>query len=323
MKEKDYIGIIKQTLPESAGYIGDDTAYIAEKDLILTQDTLIEDVHFRRSTITAYNLGRKAIAANLSDIAAAGGVPEFALVSLSMSGQVPEGFLREFYEGINSICREYNTLVVGGDLTASEKITISVCVIGSGRGLTPANRRSARAGDVVVAVGEFGSSRAGLEILEKQLTVTDGIGDKFVQAHVNPIPRLQQGRKILGLAGKPAMMDASDGLADALWQICEMSGVEMEIDFGEIPCDKDIYRVAKDEKTVQEWVLFGGEDYALVATVSPEVYEVLKQEIAVKKIGTVKTAADSPFAVVKFPCGKTLRVDARTFEKSEGYFRHF
>ncbi len=323
MKEKDYINIIKQTLLSSAGYIGDDTAYISEKDLILTQDTMIEDIHFRQTTTTPYYLGRKAMAVNLSDIAAAGGVPEFALVSLSMPKQIPEGFCKEFYEGINSICEEYKMLVVGGDLTSAEKVTISICVIGSGKGLTPANRRNAKPGDAVVIVGEFGLSRAGLEILEKHLKVSDEIGEKLIQAHINPVPLVKEGRKILERSGAPAMMDASDGLADALWQICEMSGVEMEINFDEIPYDKNINIIAKDEKTLREWVLFGGEDYGLMATVAPEVYGELRQEIAVKKIGTVKPLSNEPFAIIKFSGGEKLKLNSEIFEKSTGYFRHF
>lgn len=155
MKEDIFINIIKQALPESASYIGDDTAYIREKDLILTQDTLIEDIHFRTRTITPYYLGRKSIAVNLSDIAAAGGVPCYVLISLSMPKNIDENFIKEFYKGVNSICKEHNTLVVGGDLTASEKIVISICVIGSGDGLIPANRRNALARRYSCSNGEL------------------------------------------------------------------------------------------------------------------------------------------------------------------------
>ena len=293
MKEDDFINIIKRALPESAGYIGDDTAYIAEKDLILTQDTLIEDIHFRTSTITPYYLGRKSIAVNLSDIAASGGIPDYVLISLSMPKYIDEEFVAEFYQGVHSICKEYNVLVVGGDLTAAGEITVSVCAIGSGRGLIPANRRNAHAGDVVVVTGSFGSSSAGLYILENKLQGPE----KFIQAHIDPTPRLKEGRKILEAALNPAMMDTSDGLADALYKICLMSNVRMDIEFDKVPFDRDISGVAGDEDTARCWVFSGGEDYELVATIPEHVYEKLSREISIKKIGVVKASDDKPLNI--------------------------
>lgn len=322
MREKIFIEIIKQALPESTGYIGDDTAYVAEKDLLLTQDTLLEDVHFRLNTIPTYYLGRKSIAVNLSDIAAAGGFPDYVLISLSMPKHIEESFVREFYRGVHSICKEHGVLVVGGDLTSAEKINISICAIGSGRGLTPANRRNARPGDVVVVTGNHGSSRAGLHFLEINKTA-ESVKEKFIQAHINPAPRLYEGRKILEVSGSPAMMDTSDGLADALYQICVLSGVAMDVDFDKIPYDKYIYNVAADENTVRNWVLFGGEDYELVATMSEEVYEKLSQEIFIKKIGMVKSSIEEPFACVRFEDGEVLKLDAGCFEKNSSWFKHF
>ena len=142
MKEDLFIDLIKKMLPESSHFIGDDTAYVHKKDLILTQDTLIEDIHFRKSTISPYYLGRKAMAVNLSDIAAAGGEPSYALISLSMPEDIDENFIKEFYRGVNDISSEYGVLVVGGDLTRAFQTTISVCVLGFGNGLIPANRRN-------------------------------------------------------------------------------------------------------------------------------------------------------------------------------------
>lgn len=309
MREEQFIDVIKQALPQSAGYIGDDTAYIPEKDLILTQDTLIEGIHFKQETISPYYLGRKSIAVNLSDIAASGGIPKYILISLSMPKNIRETFVKEFYQGVNSICNEYKTLVVGGDLTASGNIMISVCAVGSGNGLNPATRKNSKPGDFVVVTGEFGSSKAGLEALENKET-----GSKFIQAHINPSPRINEGRKILQAAGNPAMMDASDGLADALYKISEASGVSMDIDFISIPHDDEV----KDD-----WVLFGGEDYELVATVSEQAYEALKKEIFIKKIGTVKEAIVRPHVNVSYESGEVLIIDKHSFGDNPVMFRHF
>lgn len=321
MKEELFIDIIKKNLPDSADFIGDDTAYIPGKDLILTQDTLIEDVHFRKSTISPYFLGRKSIAVNLSDIAASGGVPAYVLISLSMPDNTKESFVEEFYKGVNDICTEYGVLVVGGDLTKSFQLTISVCAVGFGVGLIPSSRKYAREGDCVIVTGNFGSSKAGLEILEKNIKLSEETEKKFVAAHINPIPRIKEGRIILRTAKKPALMDASDGLADALQKICACSNLGMIIDFDEIPVDKDLAGAAKDEDTLVKWVLFGGEDYELVGTVSPQVYEkLLKNKVNVKKIGSVVKKEDSHCPYVKIR-DKIIKIDADIIKKE--LFSHF
>lgn len=324
MKEDIFLSLIKEELPESADYIRDDTAYISEKDLILTQDTLIEDIHFRMRTISPFYLGRKSVAVNLSDIAAAGGIPSYILISLSMPKNINEDFVKEFYKGVSSICREYGVLVVGGDLTAAEKITISVCAIATGNGLTPANRRNAKVGDVVIIAGKCGSSTAGLYLLENKLDIPKEIRTKFIEAHVNPVPQVEEGRKILEAAGKPAMMDLSDGLADALYKICGLNRVSMEIEFDKIPCDSDVYKVFSDENSANNAILFGGEDYALLATVSAEVYEKLKTEHfvnSVKAIGLVKKTDTEPCAYVKFKDGNLMKINSATLDSN--VFKHF
>jgi len=322
MKEDLFIDLIKKMLPESSHFIGDDTAYVHKKDLILTQDTLIEDIHFRKSTISPYYLGRKAIAVNLSDIAAAGGEPSYALISLSMPEDIDESFIEEFYKGVNDICAEYGVLVVGGDLTRAFQITISVCVLGFGNGLIPANRRNAKVDDYVIVTGNFGSSRAGLEILEnKGLEVSEETRERFIQAHINPTPRIKEGRIILRAAKKPALMDASDGLADALSKICLFSNVSMNINFDDIPYDKDLSIVAEDETRLFKWILFGGEDYELVGTVSEKAYKKLADSgIFVKIIGTVVSAEDSPHPYIKYK-EKTVKIDSEIM-KTE-LFGHF
>lgn len=121
------------------------------------------------------------------------------------------------------------------------------------------------------------------------------------------------------MVGNPAMMDSSDGLADTLCKICLLSKVNMEIEFNEIPYDKDILRIAENFK---DWVLFGGEDYELVATMPEEIFEKLKQEIFIKRIGVVKPAHKEPFADIRFKHDKSLKIDSGSIEKSR-IFKHF
>ena len=128
MKEIDFLNIISAKLADNT-YLGDDCAYLKEYGLFVTQDTLVEDVHFSLLTTTPKQLGWKTAAVNLSDLAASAALPLFLTVSLSLPENTEKKFVAEFYEGINDICKKYNTAVIGGDLTRSEKVFVSVCAV--------------------------------------------------------------------------------------------------------------------------------------------------------------------------------------------------
>lgn len=309
MKEDNFINLIKKILPESSMYIGDDSAYISEKDLILTQDTLVEDVHFRSSTISSYDLGIKSIAVNLSDIAASGGIPKYILISLSMPENIDYDFIKSFYEGVRNICQKHNVLVVGGDLTRAPKIMISIAIIGFGDGIVSAKRSNAKIGELVIATGEFGSSGAGLWLLETQLKspelithISENIKDKFIKAHINPIPRLKEGRSIVeSCEVSPALMDTSDGLADALYKICFQSNVSIEINYKDIPVDKNLeFTAGIANISPDKWIFYGGEDYQLIGTVPEKCLKKLQsQNIDIKIIGKVIKSDNNPAVYIK------------------------
>lgn len=328
MREELFLNIIKEALPESSGMLDDDSVYIPEKDLIITQDSLIEEVHFRQETISPYYLGRKSIAVNLSDIAACGGIPRYVMISLSMPKNIDEKFIRDFYNGVGSICREYNVIVTGGDLTAAEKISISVCALGEGKGLIPASRKNAKPQDIIIVTGNFGSSVCGLGILEKaykqdfiNVENFEEISTKFINSHINPAPRINEGRKILELAKNPAMMDSSDGLADALYKISLISKVNIEVDFDLVPYDKDIEKFFCHKNLIRQNLFFGGEDYELVATVSDKEWENIKELNIAKKIGFVTKKSNNPEVHVKFKEGETLKLDSNVMNL--GLYNHF
>lgn len=330
MKENLYIDIIKKTLKNSAKYIGDDTAFIEDKGLILTQDALVEDVHFRLSTISPYDLGYKSLAVNLSDIAAAGGIPAYALISLSMPKTIDENFVQEFYKGVNFICEKYNTLVVGGDLTGAEKIYISVTMIGLSSGLNAAKRSNAQIGDIVFTTGVSGSSKAGFWLLEEGLknkelwkNIPNNIRQKFINAHINPIPQVKLGRVIVQEnQPNPTLMDTSDGLADALVKICQQSNVSMEVDYDTIPSDPDLKMITNLAKeSLYKWVFFGGEDYQLVGTICEKRYKILKDEYPeITKIGKVIDCLDKPKVFINF-ADKTVILNTELLNKE--LFNHF
>lgn len=308
MKELDFIEIIKNTLTDSS-FIGDDTAFV--EGFAMTQDTLIEDIHFRQKTTTPYELGLKAIAVNLSDLAAAGAEPRYALISLSLPNQTDEVFVKEFYQGINSLCQKYNVKVVGGDITGAEKIAITVTAIGKAK--KHIKRSFAQIGDIICVTGEHGNSRAGFEILEKNLATNE----KFEKAHKTPLPKIEEGLKIAEFCENPAIMDTSDGLADALYKIAQASDVTLAVDFEKIPYDKNLELLANEN--LQNWILGGGEDYELLTCLRKKDFKNIKTQLKLYPIGEVITKQDSP-VIIKFK-NKKLKIDKKTIENMS--FDHF
>jgi thiamine-monophosphate kinase len=316
MNELDIIKTIQKTLSDSS-MIGDDTAFIEELGIILTQDTLVEDVHFRLSTISAYNLGIKSVAVNLSDIAASGGIAKYLLISLSLPKNLDDSFIREFYRGVDFMCKKYGVSVAGGDITGSDKVFISICAIGANQQTTPSKRSNAKIGDIIVTTGEHGSSYAGFVALEKKMSAPQ----KFINSHINPIPQLDAGRKILLNTNQPAMMDTSDGLADAVFKIAEQSKVSAVVDFEKIPYDRQIEQIADSVgENFVEWVLFGAEDYQLVACISKEEFKKLKGiGIELFEIGEIQPQKEHA-AYIKIK-EKTLIIDENTIKAN--CFNHF
>ncbi len=251
MKEKELIQIIKSTL--NSNYIGDDCAYLKDLGIVVTQDSLVEDVHFKMDYMTPYQLGYKSVMVNISDICASGAEPKYITISLSLPKHVDEDFVKNFYEGAKDACGEVK--IVGGDLTGSDKIFVSVTAIGSTKSRKISSRSNAKKGYKVIVSGEHGNSAKGLQLLLSGKTEPA----KFINAHLMPIAQREFSEKIASNADYDyAMMDTSDGLGDALMQIAKASGVTISIDTSKIPHDSSVD---------MERVLYGGEDYQLVAVV--------------------------------------------------------
>lgn len=257
MKEKEFITIIKNTL--NSPYIGDDCAYLKDLGIVVTQDSLVEDIHFSTKFISAFDLGFKAVMVNVSDVAASGAEPKYLTVSLSLPSNVKEDFVEEFYNGCKKACGN-DVQIVGGDITGSDKIYISISAIGKTLGRNISSRKNAKIGQKVIVSGIHGSSSAGLKLL------LDGKNspEKFIKSHINPVAQVEFGKNISTTVKEPyAMMDTSDGLMDGLSTIANESGVLLDIDFDKIPHEKDIEQF----ENWQDLVLFGGEDYQILATV--------------------------------------------------------
>lgn len=257
MKEKEFITIIKNTL--NSPYIGDDCAYLKGLGIVVTQDSLVEDIHFSTKFISAFDLGFKAVMVNVSDVVASGAEPKYLTVSLSLPSNVKEDFVEEFYNGCKKACGN-DVQIVGGDITGSEKIYISISAIGKTLGRNISSRKNAKIAQKVIVSGIHGSSSAGLKLLLEGKNSPE----KFIKSHINPVAQVEFGKKISTTVKEPyAMMDTSDGLMDGLSTIANESGVLLDIDFDKIPHEKDIEQF----ENWQDLVLFGGEDYQILATV--------------------------------------------------------
>lgn len=257
MKEKEFIEIIKTSL--KSNYIGDDCAYLKDLGITITQDSLVENVHFKMEFTTPYKLGYKAVMTNISDIVASGAKPKYLTISLSMPANIDKTFIKEFYEGCKTACGN-EVEIVGGDLTGADKIYISICAIGSTQGRKISSRSNAKIGQKVIVSGMHGGSSAGLNLLLNGKNTPE----KFINAHLLPEAQVEFGRKISTTVKEDyAMMDTSDGLMDALSAIANSSKVLLDVDFEKIPFDKDL----KQFPNYEDLILYGGEDYQIIATV--------------------------------------------------------
>lgn len=316
MKELDFLEIINRKLSVNS-YLGDDCAYLDDLDIFVTHDTLAENVHFSLYTISPYLLGRKSVAVNLSDLAASLALPKYITISLSLPSNIKNEFVEEFYQGVNDICNEYNVKVIGGDLTASEKVVVSVCAIGKKHSLYLSSRSNAKKGDYVVVTGYHGSSAAGFYALDNFL-----YADKeLIDAHLNPVPKIAESYQLANITDNNiTVMDSSDGLLDALYKIAAASKHSIEIDINKVPVsEKLIEFCTQNNLNYKKFVKWGGEDYQLVACVPEEICSKLdKTKFTV--IGKVINKDLSPCVIVK-DFDKTEKVTKDVF--SEEVYKHF
>lgn len=268
--------------PSVAVDIGDDAAVIRPTpgtELVITTDMLVEGVHFREDTIDFRSLGWKSMAASISDVAAMGGSPRHATISLAIPPDYDVEKLDLLYEGVAEIGRHFNTHVVGGDIVkTSGPLLISVTLTGEVEPGKALLRSGAKAGDLVFVTGTLGGSAAGLAWLEQSdaFTIPADDIDCLVTFHQRPQPQVAAGRILATVAGCTSCNDISDGLASELNEIAAASGVGMRIQETSIPVAATVANWAQRYgKQPTEWALFGGEDYQLVGTIEPLAAEAV------------------------------------------------
>jgi thiamine-monophosphate kinase len=270
--------------------IGDDTAVLAVPPghkLLATTDLLIEDVHFRRVSATPADIGWKAMAVNLSDIAGKGGIPRWALVALAVPADTDVEAVDTFYAGMAEAAAPHGVTVVGGDTSASPTgWWINVTLLGIHPG-EPHLRSHARAGDAVAVTGSLGGSAAGLHALERGLGRMSAAGtapawlDEVTRAHLRPQARVPEGRWLGQAAGVHAMMDCSDGLATDLGHICRESAVGARVRLDRVPIAAETRSAARElGADASRWAVSGGEDYELLLTCDPAVVPRLIEGLA-------------------------------------------
>lgn len=282
--------------------VGDDAAVLpgpeVGQSLVVTTDVLVDRVHFSDRTTPPQAVGWRATAANLSDLAAMGASPLGITVGLSLNGDVAVSWVEQLYQGITQCLEPYNTPIVGGDVCRSPVITISITAFGQAFPQRVIRRSTAVVGDAIVVTGVHGASRAGLELLlNPQLGQHLGEAEKaaLIQAHQCPKPRLDvlpilghilDSHASLAVTG----MDSSDGLADAIVQLCRLSGVGAVIERNTIALPPALNQLISSEQGMQ-WALYGGEDFELVLCLPLEIAKVLVEQLGEPAaiIGTVTT----------------------------------
>ena len=302
-----------QTLTRSFGYsqdssiikgIGDDAAIIRSSKhhhWLVSTDLLLEDIHFDLRFTSFFDIGYRAAVANLSDIAAMGGTPQYLLIALAIPSHHSRLDLQALYRGLRSSCQLHHVRLIGGDTSASSKgIFISITVIGTVEPKKALQRSGAHIGDHIYTTGTLGDSSAGLELLLKKtrqptLSVNDRNSRFLITRHLRPTARIDIGRFLSTNQLATAAIDLSDGLSGDLNHLCQESRVGALIDAATIPTSSP-YKAFTHQRGHDpiHMALRGGEDYELLFTV-PERYRtkftrlVKRKNLNITKIGVIQS----------------------------------
>ncbi len=264
--------------------IGDDTAVIEESSgdsLLFTSDTLVEDIHFKWDYTSFWQLGWKALAVNISDIAAMGGNPTYCLVSLGLCKDKEVCSLDELYGGLKEIASLNKVGIIGGDLVHSSVFFITISLLGKVKREEIILRSGAKKGDLIYVTGELGTSAAGLACLEESsFPIGQSVKEPLIERHLKPFPRLREGQEIARKGMASAMIDVSDGLASDLTRLAMESDKGAVIWEEELPvalCSRTLSKILREP--FLKWVLYGGEDYELLFTVPADRRRLVEKDL--------------------------------------------
>lgn len=271
--------------------IGDDAAVYdagGGRVHVLTTDALVEGVHFDRTFVPMRLLGAKALAVNVSDVAAMNATPRYATVALGLPNNVSVEHAEALYAGLAEAARRYGCAVVGGDVAAAPRLFLSVTVVGEADETDVVYRHGARPGDLLCVTGDLGAAAAGLKVL---LAEKDAFADSarqpdlrpwayVVERHLAPVARLDRLRTWREAGFRPsALIDVSDGLASEVHHLCRASGTGARVRAGLLPVHAQTFRAAERfGERPEAYALFGGEDYELLFTAAPDELERLPED---------------------------------------------
>jgi thiamine-monophosphate kinase len=323
------IRTLRNTLPETVRAndrlsvaIGDDAAVWSPtpgEAIVVTTDSLIEDIHFRLAPgwTDWRSLGHKALAVNLSDLAAMGADPRLATVSIGLRGTERVADLVALYEGIGALAQRWGCLIAGGDIVAAPTgFSLHVTAIGETRGGHVRRRSGAQPGDLIAVSGTLGAAAAGLELLrlpQEDPRRTATTADLLIAAHLRPVPRLDLS-PILVNHGATSAMDLSDGLFGDLPKILEASGVAARIDEDAVPVPAAVHALFPDRWF--DLATRGGEDYELLFTAPPDRFDAIAAAATgvgatVSPIGEVlASTTDRPLLVLRRADGALAVIEA-------------
>ncbi|KHF38579.1 thiamine-phosphate kinase [Halalkalibacter okhensis] len=277
--------------------IGDDAAVYSGADhmeQVVCVDTMVEGVHFRRDTLSPYQIGKKGLAINVSDLAAMGAIPTYYLVSIAIPSSWTEEELTQLYQGMNDLAKTYQMDLVGGDtVSTNDVLVLTVTAIGKVERGRARYRDQAKPGDLIFLTGYAGTSAAGLDLLfEKGFTGPFSREEQIlVKSHQEPTPHIAEGRILSTLNKRISLNDVSDGVASEANEIAEASQARLIIERDKLPIHDVMYTYPPEKQL--DYALFGGEDFILIGTLPKEdVKEVeaefLSQGLMLQVIGFVE-----------------------------------
>jgi thiamine-monophosphate kinase len=279
------IGARARRRPGTELGIGDDAALLSVGGTaVVTQDLLVEGVHFRRATTSPRDLGHKALAVNLSDIAAMGAEPVAAFVGLCLPpGGLSDDEADELYSGMEALAERHGVTVAGGDVTGGPALVLAVAAVGrAGDGAAPVRRSGGRPGDLLCVTGALGASAAGLLLLERPElagAVPTPVAERLRAAHLRPEPRVGAGLA-LARAGARAMLDLSDGLGLDGGRLARASGARAVIELDALPLAEGVAEIAAAAgRDARLLAVSGGEDYELLAALPPAAAEPARRAV--------------------------------------------
>jgi len=293
LKEIGEFGLINRfspeflkNLPDQTFGIGDDCAVLAlnhNESMLITTDMLIEDSHFLRHKILPEDLGYKSLAVNLSDIAAMGGIPTSAFLSIGIPPDIEVEWLDLFFAGLHSLGQETGTHLLGGDTTRSQKhLIINIVVVGRMETGKIKYRSAAKPGDEVYLTGFVGDSGTGLKIIQDQKPL-DEAGRYLINKHNRPRAHLEEGQWLAKQSSVHAMIDVSDGIDSDLRRIMDKSECGVDINLNSLPVSDQMLKACNlHEWNLNEIATSGGEDYCLLCTIAKKESKRIEQDFALK-----------------------------------------